>query len=98
MRFDGPPSRVKLEKIFFLDNADKALIGRRCGAHMKLGLECSSSTVRYLGMFLADPLDVPNEVVDVVTPAAPALLRVRRRVSGRSRRGRRARAAEDRTR
>ena len=28
-RYNGPPPRVELERAFFLDDADKALIARR---------------------------------------------------------------------
>ncbi|MGH3550297.1 MAG: DUF4158 domain-containing protein [Pseudonocardiaceae bacterium] len=65
-RFDGPPTRVELDKIFFLDDADKALVVGRRGDHVKLGFGLQLVTVRYLGCFLPDPLDVPNEVLDVV--------------------------------
>lgn len=65
-RFDGPPTRAELDKIFFLDDEDRALIGQRRGAHMQLGFALQMVTVRYLGCFLSDPLEVPNEVVDVV--------------------------------
>lgn len=65
-RYDGPPTRVDLEKIFFLDDEDKVLIGRRRGSHMRVGFALQMVTARYLGCFLTDPLDVPNEVLDVV--------------------------------
>ncbi|MGZ4665727.1 MAG: DUF4158 domain-containing protein [Frankiaceae bacterium] len=65
-RYDGPPTRVELEKIFFLDDEDRALIARRRGEHMKLGFALQMVTVRYLGCFLTDPLAVPNEVLDAV--------------------------------
>lgn len=63
--FDGPPSRVELDTIFFLDDADKALIGRHRGAHNRLGFSVQLTTVRYVGRFLPDPLEgVPVEVID----------------------------------
>jgi TnpA family transposase len=64
--YHGPPTRAELEKIFFLDDEDMALIGRRRGEHMRLGFALQMVTVRYLGCFLTDPLAVPNEVLDVV--------------------------------
>ena len=65
-RYAGPPSQAELEKISFLDDGDRALIDRRRGPHMKLGFALQLVTVRYVGLFLEDPLDVPTVVVDFV--------------------------------
>ena len=65
-RYAGAPSQAELEKIFFLDDEDRALVDRRRGSHMKLGFALQLVTVRYVGLFLEDPLDVPAEVVDFV--------------------------------
>ena len=65
-RYAGAPSQAELEKIFFLDDEDRALVGRRRGPHMKLGFALQLVTARYVGLFLEDPLDVPAEVVDFV--------------------------------
>jgi Domain of unknown function (DUF4158) len=61
-----PPSRAELEKIFFLDDADKALVVGRRGDHVKLGFGLQLVTVPSLGLFLADPIDVPSLVLDFV--------------------------------
>ncbi len=65
-RYDGPPTPVELEKIFFLDDQDKRRINRHRGSHSKLGFALQLVTVRYLGCFLTDPLAVPTEVLDVI--------------------------------
>ena len=36
-RFYGAPSRVQRERLFFLDDADRALIARRRRPHLQLG-------------------------------------------------------------
>src|SRR5487761_1355256 len=65
-RYAGAPSQAELEKIFFLDDEDRALVDRRRGPHMKLGFALQLVTARYVGLFLEDPLDVPAEVADFV--------------------------------
>ena len=45
-RFVGPPSQADLERVFFLDDEDRALVGRRRGEHMKLGFALQLVTVR----------------------------------------------------
>ena len=53
-----------MERFFFLDDADKRLVGRRRNDHLRLGFAVQLVTVRYLGTFLADPLDVPTAVIE----------------------------------
>ena len=65
-RFAEPPSQADLERVFFLDNEDLKLVGLRRGDHMKAGFALQLVTVRWLGTFLEDPLDVPGEVLDFV--------------------------------
>jgi hypothetical protein len=65
-RFTGVPTQVELERFCFLDDADLALIAQHRGDHSKLGFGLQLATVRALGTFLADPLDVPTVVVDYV--------------------------------
>lgn len=62
--FDGAPSRTELERFFFLDDADREMVEGKRRAHNRLGFAAQLTTVRYLGVFLDDPTDVPDEVVD----------------------------------
>lgn len=65
-RFVGEPTRAELERYFFLDDTDRAVVAKRRGEHHMLGLAVQLGTVRFLGTFLSDPLDVPTAVVDYV--------------------------------
>ncbi len=62
-RFNGVPGRAELERCFFLDDADRELVRRRRSEQKRLGFALQLTTVRFLGTFLADPLDVPWVVV-----------------------------------
>ena len=64
-RYNRPPARAQLER-FFLDDTGKVLVGKRRGDHNRLGFAVQLATVRYVGTFLADPVDAPSEVVDYV--------------------------------
>ena len=64
--FVGVPSRAQLERFFFLDDASRGLIGALRRDHLRLGFGVQLGTVRMLGAFLDDPVDVPVEVVDYV--------------------------------
>lgn len=65
-RFTGPPEQAVLERFFFLDDADRDLVAKHRGDHNRLGFAVQVVTVRHLGRFLEDPLDVPSVVVDYV--------------------------------
>jgi TnpA family transposase len=62
--FRVAPARAELERFFFLDDADRELVGSKRRAHNRLGFAAQLTTVRYLGVFLDDPTDVPVEVAE----------------------------------
>ena len=59
-RFAGPPAQADLERVFFLDDEDRALVGRRRGEHMKLGFALQE--VDRLGRNLLEGLIVLNDL------------------------------------
>jgi TnpA family transposase len=65
-RYAGAPSQADLERVFFLDDEDRKLVDLRRGDHQKAGFALQLVTVRWLGTFLEDPLEVPGAVLDFV--------------------------------
>ena len=63
-RFTQPPSLAELERFFFFDDTDLALVNKRRGDYNRLGVSLQLGTVRLVGSVLADSLDVPTETVD----------------------------------
>jgi hypothetical protein len=62
--FTEEPTRPELERFFFLDDVDRDLIALRRTKHHQLGFALQMCTVRYVGLFLEDPLAVPWPVVE----------------------------------
>jgi TnpA family transposase len=64
-RYGGSVPLADLERFFYLDDADRKLVAGQREDHNRLGFSIQLVTVRYIGKFLADPLDgVPAEVID----------------------------------
>jgi len=71
-RFVGAPARGELERFFFLDDADTALVATRRAEGSRLGFAVQLGTVRFLGTFLADPTHVPAEVIEFIAEQVEA--------------------------
>ncbi|MEU4325302.1 DUF4158 domain-containing protein [Nonomuraea dietziae] len=68
-RYDGSPPGPKWRRSSFsmpLDEDMALIIKGHRSRHIRCGFALRLVTVRYLGCFLADPLEVPNGVLDVV--------------------------------
>ncbi len=62
-RYTGDPDPTQLAKFFHLDDADLMSVRRHNGRHQRLGFAIQLGTVRFLGVFLPNPLDVPLRVI-----------------------------------
>lgn len=84
-RFAGDPNTEQLRRYFQLDDQDRQRIAAKKGVHNRLGYALQLTTVRYLGTFLTDPLDVPEVVLHYV--ARQLEIQPRRAKLGTYRRG-----------
>src|SRR6266568_3918019 len=64
-RYGHSVPQADLERYFFLDDGDRAMVAAQRGDHSRLGFGIQLATVRYIGRFQPDPLEgVPAEAID----------------------------------
>lgn len=63
-RFTGAPSQSELDRFCVLSDTDVARVRQRRRPQNRLGFAVQLVTVRMLGRFLPDPLEVPWEIVE----------------------------------
>jgi hypothetical protein len=63
-RYSGPPTVDELDQYFVLDDEDRDLMVNLHGDESRLGFALQLTTLRFLGTFLDDPIDVPVVVLD----------------------------------
>ena len=65
-RYHADPSSEQLTRFFYLSAADKQFLAARRLPHTRLGCAVQLGTLRFLGTFLVDPLQVPPVVVQAL--------------------------------
>jgi len=62
-RYPDKLSQEQLDKYFYLDDKDRELINTCRRDYNKLGYALQLTTIRFLGTFLPNPINVPNNVI-----------------------------------
>ena len=65
-QYSHMPSSQDLSRYFHLDDTDHQLIATKRSAHNRLGFAVQLCTLRYLGTFIPDLLQVPNTVITLL--------------------------------
>lgn len=66
-RYIHPPTSEELARFFHINDGDRVLITQRRGNHNRLGFALQLVTVRFIGIFLEDPLEVPESVLRFIS-------------------------------